>query len=147
MDGEGGQEREQGTSRQKKRCSASISSLLAAVAINDLYLNQKPKRLRKETISEICRALLVTQGSSTLKESARTGLSPCVFFLSRWNGIEDGRWAGYSAVSFFFLPGLTDGQQRTNNLWILRAGSDLAGWSGNGGDKRFQEAAWYCSLQ
>lgn len=61
--------REQGTSQQKKRCSVSISSPLAEVAINDLYLNQKAKRLREETISEICRALSMAQGSLTLTKN------------------------------------------------------------------------------
>lgn len=75
-------EREQGTSRQKKRCSVSISSPLAEVAINDLYLNQKKaKRLREETISEICRALSMAQGSSTLTKNQQALVYPLVYFF------------------------------------------------------------------
>ena len=34
-------------------------------------------------------------------------------------------------------------ERELTGLWVLRAGSDLAGWSGNEGNKRFQEAARY----
>lgn len=96
-------EREQSTSRQKKRCSVSISSPLAEVAINDLYLNEKKaKRLREETISEICRVLSMAQGAQPSQRISRHWSIPLYIFLSRWNGVEDGRWAGSSAVSFFF---------------------------------------------